>query len=44
MQKSKLKNKANKSNNFLDIINYKKQHCYVTKLSKTTKLEYFKTR
>ena len=41
MKKSKLKNKANKSNNFLDIINYKKQHCYVTKLNKTTKLEYF---
>ena len=38
---SKLKNKANKTKNPLDIMNYKKQRNYVTKLNKTAKLEYF---
>ena len=41
MKKSKLKNKANKTKNPLDIMNYKKQHKYMRKLSKTAKLEYF---
>ena len=41
MKRSKLKNKANKTKNPLDIMNYKKQRNYVTKLNKTAKLEYF---
>ena len=41
MKRSKLKNKANKTKNPFDIINYKKQSNYVTKLNKTAKLEYF---
>ena len=41
MKRSKLKNKANKTKHSLDIMNYKKQHNYVTKLNKTAKLEYF---
>ena len=41
MKRSKLKNKVNKTKNPLDIMNYKKQHNYVTKLNKTAKLEYF---
>ena len=41
MKRSKLKNKANKTKNPLDIVNYKKQRNYVTKLNKTAKLEYF---
>ena len=41
MKSSKLKNKANKTKNPLDIMNYKKQRNYVTKLNKTAKLEYF---
>ena len=41
MKWSKLKNKANKTKNPLDIVNYKKQRNYVTKLNKTAKLEYF---
>ena len=40
-ERSKLKNKANKTKNPLDIMNYKKQRNYVTKLNKTAKLEYF---
>ena len=41
MKRSKLKNKANKTKNPIDIVNYKKQRNYVTKLNKTAKLEYF---
>ena len=41
MKRSKLKNSANKTKNPLDIVNYKKQRHYVTKLNKTAKLEYF---
>ena len=41
MKRSKLKNKANKTKHPLDIVNYKKQRNYVTKLNKTAKLEYF---
>ena len=40
MKRSCLKNKANKNEDPLDILNYKKQRNYVTKLSKTAKLEY----
>ena len=41
MKRSKFKNKANKTKNPLDLINYKKQRNYVTKLNKTAKLGYF---
>ena len=41
MKRSKLKNKANRTKDPLDIMNYKKQRNYVTKLNKTAKLEYF---
>ena len=41
MKRSKLQNKANETKNPLDIINYKKQRNYVTKINKTEKLEYF---
>ena len=41
MKRSKLRNKANKTKHSLDIMNYKKQRNYVTKLNKTAKLEYF---
>ena len=41
MKRSKLKNKANKTKNLLDRMNYKKQRNYVTKLNKTAKLECF---
>ena len=41
MKRSKLKNKANKTKHPLDIMNYKTQRNYVTKLNKTAKLEYF---
>ena len=41
MKRSKLQNKAYKTENPLDILNYKKQRNYVTKLNKTAKLEYF---
>ena len=41
MKRSKLKNKANKTKHPLDIMNYKKQRNYLTKLNKTAKLEYF---
>ena len=41
LKKLKIKNKANKTKNPLDIMNYEKQRNYVTKLSKTAKLEYF---
>ena len=42
MERSKLNNKANKTKNSLDIMNYKKQRNYVTKVNKTAKREYFK--
>ena len=38
MKRSKLKNKANKTENSLDIMNYEKQRNYVTKLNKTANL------
>ena len=41
MERSKLNNKANKTKNSLDIMNYKKQRNYVTKVNKTAKREYF---
>ena len=41
MKRSKPNNKANKTENAVDIMNYKKQRNYVTKLNKTAKLEYF---
>ena len=41
MKRSKLKNKVNKTKHPLDIMNYKKQRNYVTKLNKTAKLEHF---
>ena len=41
MKRSKLKNKANKTKNPLAIMNYKKLSNYVTKLNKTSELEYF---
>ena len=41
MKRLKLKSKANKTKDPLDIMNYKKQRNYVTKLNKTAKLEYF---
>ena len=41
MKRSKLKNKANKTKNPLDIMNYKKRLNYVIKLNKTRKLEHF---
>ena len=43
VKRSKLKNKANKTKNPLDITNYKKQRNYVTKLNKTAKIEYLIT-
>ena len=41
MKRPKLKNKANKTKNPLDIMNYKKRLNYVIKLNKTRKLEHF---
>ena len=41
MKRSKLKNKANKTNKPLDLLNYKKKRNYVTKLNKTAKVVYF---
>ena len=41
IKKSKLKNKANKTKDPLDIMNYEKERNYVTILNKTVKLEYF---
>ena len=41
IKRSKLNNKANKTKNYLDIMNYKKQRNYVTKVNKTAKREYF---
>ena len=41
MKRSKLKNKANKTKNPLDVMNYKKQRKYMTNLNKKAKLEYF---
>ena len=42
MKRSKLKNKANKTEDPTDIRNYKKQRNYVVKLNKEAKLEYFR--
>ena len=41
MKRSKLKNKANKTNNPSGIKNYKKQSSYVMQLNKKAKVEYF---
>ena len=41
MKKSKLENKGNKNKNALDIVIYKNQRNYVTKLNKTGKLGHF---
>ena len=41
MKRSKLKNKANKTNNPSGIKNYKKQSNYVMQLNKKAKVEYF---
>ena len=41
MKSLNLQNKANRTKNPLDIMNYRKQRNYVTKLNKTAKLEYF---
>ena len=41
MKSLNLENKANKTKNPLDIMNYRKQRNYVTKLNKTANLEYF---
>ena len=41
IKKSKLKNKANKTKDPLDIMNYEKERNYVTILNKTVKLGYF---
>ena len=38
MKRSKVKNKANKTKNPLDIMNFKKQRNYVTKLNRKAKL------
>ena len=40
MKRLKLKNKTNKTKNPLDIMKYKKQRKYVTKLNKTANLEF----
>ena len=37
MRKSKLKNKANKTKNPLDTVNYKKQRNYVTQVKQNSK-------
>ena len=41
MKRSRLKNKANKTKNHLDIRNYKKQRNIVVTLNKEAKLQYF---
>ena len=41
MKRSRLKNKANKTKNHLDIRNYKKQRNIVVNLNKEAKLQYF---
>ena len=41
MKRSKINNKANNTKNPLDIMNYKKQRKYMTKLNKILKLKYF---
>ena len=41
MKRSNINSKANNTKNPLDIMNYKKQHKYMTKLNKILKLEYF---
>ena len=38
MKRSKIKNKANNIKNPIDIMNYKKQRKYMTKLNKIAKL------
>ena len=38
MKRSKIKNKANNTENLLDITNYKKQRKYMTKSNKIAKL------
>ena len=40
-KRSRLKNKANKTKNHLDIRNYKKQRNIVVNLNKEAKLQYF---
>ena len=41
IKRSRLKNKANKTKNHLDIRNYKKQRNIVVNLNKEAKLQYF---
>ena len=41
MKRSRLKNKANKTRNHLDIRNYKKQRNIEANLNKEAKLQYF---
>ena len=41
MKRSRLKNKANKTKNHLNIRNYKKQRSIVVNLNKEAKLQYF---
>ena len=41
MRRSKVKNKANKTELLTDIRNYKKQRNYVVNLNKNAKFEYF---
>lgn len=41
IKRSRLQNKAYKTENPLDILNFEKEHNYVTKLNKTVKLKYF---
>ena len=41
MKRSKLKNKANRTQSPVDISNYKKQRNYVVNLNRNTKFEYF---
>ena len=41
MKRSRLKNKANKTKDPIDVKNYKKQRNHVANLNKEAKLEYF---
>ena len=41
MKRSQLKNKANKTRNATDILNYKKQRNYVVKLNNQCKKDHF---
>ena len=43
MKRSQLKNKANKTKAYEDIIKYKKQRNYVVRLNKETKCKFFET-